>query len=128
MKVFQVLSYFCAYNSKNFLFVFSVRDLIFSGVHFEFSLLVLLICVDSEPPDYSFPIRRLKKTETNKSLFSLIISDNGKGIPEDIELESLESPGLQLVSALVGHLDGEIEIMRTLGTEFRITFNVAEKL
>ena len=61
-----------------------------------------------------------------KSLFSLTVSDNGKGIPEDLELENVESLGLQLVSTLVDQLDGEIELKRSQGTEFRITFNVAE--
>jgi len=41
----------------------------------------------------------------HESLFSLTISDNGKGIPQNMELESLESLGLQLVSILVNQLD-----------------------
>jgi two-component sensor histidine kinase len=57
----------------------------------------------------------------------LTISDNGKGIPENVELESLESLGLQLVNILVDQLDGEIGLKREQGTEFRITFNVVEK-
>jgi PAS domain S-box-containing protein len=64
--------------------------------------------------------------ETHESLFSLTISDNGKGIPENMELESVESLGLQLVSTLVDQLDGEIELKRAYGTEFEITFNVVE--
>jgi two-component sensor histidine kinase len=69
-----------------------------------------------------------KNSEINKSLFSLTISDNGKGIPEDIELENFESLGLQLVIALVDQLDGEIETKRENGTEFRITFSAAKRL
>lgn len=65
--------------------------------------------------------------ETNKSFFSLTISDNGKGIPENIELESVETLGLQLVRILIDQLDGQIKLNRTQGTEFRITFDVAEK-
>jgi two-component sensor histidine kinase len=61
-----------------------------------------------------------------ESLFSLTISDNGKGIPEDLELENAESLGLQLVGILVDQLDGKIEIKREQGTEFRITYNIAE--
>jgi PAS domain S-box-containing protein len=62
-----------------------------------------------------------------ESLFNLTISDNGKGIPEDIEFETLESLGLQLVSTLVDQMDGKIEIKREKGTEFKITFKVMEK-
>jgi PAS domain S-box-containing protein len=43
--------------------------------------------------------REEKNNETRESLFSLTISDNGKGIPEDMELENVESLGLQLVRA-----------------------------
>ena len=70
--------------------------------------------------------REEKNNEMHESLFSLTISDNGKGIPEDLEVECVESLGLQLVSTLVDQLDGEIELKRAHGTEFRITFNVAE--
>ncbi|MGB9940554.1 PAS domain S-box protein [Methanosarcina sp.] len=71
--------------------------------------------------------REEKNDEIQESLFSLTISDNGKGIPENIEFERLDSLGLQLVSTLVDQLDGKIEIKREQGTEFRITFNLAEK-
>ena len=74
------------------------------------------LCSDAEMSD-----------EMKKSVFILTISDDGKGISEDFELESAESLGLQLVSILVDQLNGEIEINRSQGTEFRITFNVKEK-
>jgi len=71
-------------------------------------------------------LREEKNNEMHKSLFSLTISDNGKGIPENMKLESLESLGLQLVSTLVNQLDGGIELKRMQGTEFRITFKIME--
>jgi two-component sensor histidine kinase len=71
--------------------------------------------------------REEKNNEIGKSLFSLTVSDNGKGIPENLVLESLESLGLQLVNILVDQLDGEIELKREHGTEFKITFNLAER-
>ena len=69
-----------------------------------------------------------KDSEMDKSLFSLTISDNGKGIPGNIELRNIESLGLRLVSILTDQLDGELELKRDQETEFRITFNVEEKL
>lgn len=65
--------------------------------------------------------------KTHKSLFNLTISDNGKGIPENIELENVESLGLQLVNILVDQLDGKIKLNRDHGTEFIITFEVTER-
>ncbi|HEY3361702.1 MAG TPA: PAS domain S-box protein [Methanosarcina sp.] len=66
--------------------------------------------------------------EMSKFRFSLTVSDNGKGIPENLELENLESLGLQLVSTLVDQLNGKIELKRDLGTEFKILFDVVERL
>ncbi|AAM04198.1 sensory transduction histidine kinase [Methanosarcina acetivorans C2A] len=65
--------------------------------------------------------------EMSKSLFSLTISDNGKGIPENVELESVESLGLQLVNILVDQLDGNIKLKHDQGTECRIEFKVMER-
>jgi two-component sensor histidine kinase len=56
----------------------------------------------------------------------LIVSDNGIGIPEDLEIEELDSLGMQLVITLVDQLDGELEIKRENGTEFTVRFTVPE--
>jgi PAS domain S-box-containing protein len=71
--------------------------------------------------------REGQKDETHHTLFNLTISDDGKGIPEDINLVSIESLGLQLVFTLVDQLDGKIGIKREQGTEFRITSNVEDR-
>ncbi len=53
----------------------------------------------------------------------LDISDNGVGIPEDIDFKTTETLGLRLVTILVeDQLDGEITLIRNKGTEFRIRF------
>ena len=68
------------------------------------------------------------KSEGCKSAnFVLSVSDNGVGIPEDLDIEDLESLGLQLVTSLVDQLDGELELKRDNGTEFTIRFTVKEK-
>jgi two-component sensor histidine kinase len=65
-------------------------------------------------------------SEDCSSTFVLSVSDNGIGIPEDIEIEDLDSLGLQLVTSLVDQLDGELELRRDNGTEFIIRFMVIE--
>jgi two-component sensor histidine kinase len=62
-----------------------------------------------------------------ESVFNLIVSDNGKGIPKDMGVKKLESLGLQLVGTLIDQLDSKIEIKRDHGTEFRIIFSVARR-
>ncbi len=65
--------------------------------------------------------------KTQESLFSLTISDNGKGIPEKIELENVGTLGLKLVSILVDQLDGNLVLKREHGAEFVISFKVVER-
>jgi PAS domain S-box-containing protein len=69
------------------------------------------------------------KKESCKSISSyvLFVSDNGVGIPEDFEIEDLDSLGLQLVTTLVDQLDGELQLKRNNGTEFIIRFISTEK-
>jgi two-component sensor histidine kinase len=69
-----------------------------------------------------------EESEGNKSaLFTLTVSDNGVGIPDNLDIENLNSLGLQLVTSLVDQLDGKIEVKRDNVTEFIIRFTVIEK-
>ncbi|MDO8842452.1 sensor histidine kinase [Methanocalculus sp.] len=58
--------------------------------------------------------------------YTLIISDDGVGLPPDMEFDRVESLGLLLVSSLVSQLDGTIELKRDRGTEFKITFKALQ--
>ncbi len=75
---------------------------------------------------HAFP--RGKKGEINVNFHSdnntltLDISDNGVGIPKDLDLQDTDSLGLKLVTTLVEQIDGAIELNRAGGTEFKITF------
>jgi two-component sensor histidine kinase len=68
-----------------------------------------------------------KSEELASTAYVLSVSDNGVGISEDLNIEDLNSLGLQLVTSLVDQLDGELELKRNNGTEFTIKFNVTEK-
>jgi two-component sensor histidine kinase len=52
----------------------------------------------------------------------LTVGDNGVGIPSDLDFQNTTSLGLRLVCTLVGQLEGSIELDRSAGTVFRITF------
>lgn len=52
--------------------------------------------------------------------YILTVSDNGKGIPEEIDFRTTDSLGLQLITVLVEQIDGCIELKRDQGTEFAI--------
>jgi two-component sensor histidine kinase len=75
---------------------------------------------------YAFPnqmkgkiIISLKQVEDK---FELIISDNGIGLPEDININKIKSLGILLVKSLTEQIDGKISIHRKNGTQFNITF------
>jgi len=69
-----------------------------------------------------------EKSENDKStIYTMTVSDNGVGIPENINIEKLDSLGMQLVTSLVDQLDGEFELKRNNGTEFIIRFTVKER-
>jgi PAS domain S-box-containing protein len=71
-------------------------------------------------------IEEIKNENCKSTAFVLTISDNGVGIPENFEIEDLDSLGFQLVASLVDQLGGEFELKRNNGTEFTIRFTVIE--
>ncbi|WP_440955618.1 histidine kinase dimerization/phosphoacceptor domain -containing protein [Methanosarcina sp. Mfa9] len=54
--------------------------------------------------------------------FMLIVSDDGVGLPEEFDFRDATSLGLQLVNTLVEQIEGDIELEREAGTEFKIGF------
>ncbi|MCX7021434.1 MAG: PAS domain S-box protein [bacterium] len=61
--------------------------------------------------------------------YTLLVADDGVGIPDDFDLENTKTLGLQLVNMLTQQIDGVIEMDRGTqpkgrkGIEFRITFS-----
>jgi PAS domain S-box-containing protein len=57
----------------------------------------------------------------NRSCVELVVSDNGVGLPEDLDVRRSKSLGLHLVTILAeDQLQGEVKLKRDKGTEFRI--------
>ena len=72
-------------------------------------------------------LHREESEDSKSTSYVLNISDDGIGIPEYLEIEDLDSLGMQLVTILVDQLDGELELKRNNGTEFAMRFAVIEK-
>ena len=53
----------------------------------------------------------------------LIVSDNGIGFPEDLNLDKTKTLGLQLVKNLTKQMDGVMNLEESSGTSFKITFS-----
>jgi len=58
---------------------------------------------------------------------TLTVRDTGIGLPEDLNLNSASTLGLQLVRALVEQLEGHIEAVRKKGTQFIVTFRSGDR-
>jgi two-component sensor histidine kinase len=54
--------------------------------------------------------------------YELIISDDGIGLPNDINMEESNSLGLQIINNLINQIDGSIEFNNSHGTQFKIKF------
>lgn len=78
---------------------------------------------------HAFPVANQKSEiyisiQTNENrTFTLIIRDNGVGLPPELDFRKTESLGLELVCTLTEQLDGTIELDRTSGTKFKIMFS-----
>lgn len=75
---------------------------------------------------YAFPgegsgVIKINLDEKTDS-FILIIKDNGIGLPKEIDPAQTTSLGMVLINMLCDQIDGTIELKRTSGTEYRITF------
>jgi PAS domain S-box-containing protein len=55
-------------------------------------------------------------------MLTLVVRDNGVGLPQDISVEKSQSLGLQLVQLLTQQVKGTIEIKTSKGTTVTITF------
>jgi two-component sensor histidine kinase/CheY-like chemotaxis protein len=77
---------------------------------------------DGKKGEISIAIHPLDKNE-----MELIVSDNGAGLPEEIDIKQTKSLGLHLVTILVeDQLQGDIKLDRTGGTRFYIRIKVSQ--
>ncbi len=61
-------------------------------------------------------------TNQDKDGYLLCVSDNGKGLPGDLDINKSESLGLKLVNILTRQLKGELNVQSDNGTMFEIRF------
>jgi two-component sensor histidine kinase len=77
---------------------------------------------------YAFPDGRQGKIQislksNDNNMIQLSISDDGIGLPKDLDIRNTKSLGLHLATALAeSQLYGEIILNRERGTEFKINF------
>jgi two-component sensor histidine kinase len=77
---------------------------------------------------YAFPENqkgeiRVELVQTSQGECCILVSDDGVGLPEDLDFHDTKSLGLQLVCMLIEQLEGSVELDRSCGTTFKITLN-----
>lgn len=59
--------------------------------------------------------------------YELTVSDNGVGIPDEVNILKTKSLGMKILHKLVQQIDGEIKNDFSKGTKFTITFQAVNK-
>ena len=59
--------------------------------------------------------------------YSLLIKDDGVGLPEEFDIKKLKSIGFDLIHGLARQLKGKLTVNGTSGTEIKITFSSITK-
>ncbi|MDZ7795323.1 MAG: PAS domain S-box protein [Spirochaetia bacterium] len=67
------------------------------------------------------------KKDTQNTQYELTLSNTGNPFPEDIEIESTDTLGLQLINSLVAQLDGTIDLQKKPNPVFTIRFPIEEE-
>jgi len=80
---------------------------------------------------YAFPdnhegIIEIRLKVKNEQI-NLQISDNGIGLPEDLNLKKIKSLGMKLIQVLTDQIDGELSINRDNGTLYSLSFSETEE-
>ena len=63
-------------------------------------------------------------TQVKEGIANLIIADNGKGLPESINIENSTGFGLILVGMLARQLNGKIKFENENGTKIVLEFKI----
>jgi PAS domain S-box-containing protein len=62
------------------------------------------------------------KLYSDDGFFTMIVGDNGVGLPQGVDIDNPQKLGLQLVRTLIDQLEGKVEFDGKNGTEFKIKF------
>ena len=77
---------------------------------------------------YAFPPNTIDNGNILVSLlrtdngYCLGVVDDGIGFPDDIDLDSTDSLGLQLITTLTNQIEGKIDLDQSVGTSFKMRF------
>ena len=117
---------------------------VFDNIHLEVEMDPLMLSINTAIPcglivneiltnsiKYAFP--KKKKGSISIQLhvkgesINMKISDDGIGLPKDLDVKKIKSLGLKLINILVDQIDGEIIISSENGTTYELSFSESEE-
>ncbi|MCB0729465.1 MAG: HAMP domain-containing protein [Ignavibacteriae bacterium] len=95
-----------------------INELVSNGLKYAF------------PENYNCdqPHIKIAVNQKEELKYSLVISDNGVGLPEDFNIKTSKSLGLKLVNSLVAQIEGDIKVNSEKGTMYKINFIDRDKV
>lgn len=65
---------------------------------------------------------RIEASQNADGWYQIVYSDNGKGLPEDFDIQKSETLGTQLIVMLTEQLDGQLLVEREAGLTYQLRF------
>ncbi|MHC5858396.1 sensor histidine kinase [Nostoc sp.] len=126
-----VASLFAAYevNEDAIALAINIDDHVFLGLDTAIPCSLIIHELVSNSLKYAFPTGRngtisLNIKKDNDNQITLVVSDDGIGLPSNFNFKKLASLGWQLVDALSNQLSGNIDIQSAIGVQCQLTFKL----
>lgn len=94
-----------------------VNELVTNSLKYAFP-----VQIDENLFNFKNPMKIKIDIKSNNDKYEMMIKDNGIGLREDFDFDNVSTLGLKIVKVLVGQIKGDIEVLDTKGTVFRIIF------
>ena len=126
-----VASLFTAYevNEDTIALTVKIDDHVFLGLDTAIPCSLIIHELVSNSLKYAFPLGRngticIEISQNQNHRITLVVSDDGIGLPANFNFKNLASLGWQLVDALTNQLSGNINIKGAMGVECQLTFTL----
>ncbi|MCW5314162.1 PAS domain S-box protein [Nostoc sp. KVJ3] len=124
-----IASLFSAYevNEDAIALNININDRVFLGLDTAIPCSLIIHELVSNSLKYAFPADRngtiyIEINQNQNHQITLIVSDDGIGLPANFNFKKIASLGWQLVDALTNQLSGNINIQGSMGVECQLTF------
>ncbi|MBE8998344.1 PAS domain S-box protein [Nostoc sp. LEGE 12447] len=126
-----VVSLFTAYevNEDAIALVLNIDKHVFLGLDTAIPCSLIIHELVSNSLKYAFPVGRngtiyIEINQNQERQVTLVVSDDGIGLPPNFNFQKLASLGWQLVDALTNQLSGNINIQGDMGVKCQVTFTL----